>query len=82
MPDLPTGVYWPVNVSAPVFRSMRNSRDGVGELVAHEKEVSVGIEIESARMVAAGPFLAGKYARFLSALMENQAMLSCRRLEA
>ena len=34
------------------------SGDGVGELVAHVQEIPDRVEVESARMVTAGPFFA------------------------
>jgi hypothetical protein len=42
------------------------SCDGICELVAHVEEIPSGIEVERARMIAAGPFLAAPMSGFLS----------------
>lgn len=52
---LPTGVHWPVKISAPVLRSMRKVVMASPSLIAAVEEVPRGIEVESARMVGPGP---------------------------
>ena len=58
MAGVPTGVYWPVKVSAPSFLSRRKAAIASLRWLQENRKLAAGIDAEAPRIIAASPFLA------------------------